>query len=87
MLIYDDETRFGTNEKGDAIVFDWAHECGFYSEIPGVEALRTYVERTWKLNWLNKKADQKAKFDVEKHAVSANSAAQDHITRLQGLRD
>ena len=74
MLIYNDETLFGTNESGDPVVFDWAHECGFYPKIR-VEALRTYVERNWKLNWLDKKA-VKAKFDIEKHKVSARSAAQ-----------
>ncbi len=74
MLIYSDETLFGTNENGDAIVFDWAHECGFYTEIR-VEALRTYVESVWKLSWLDKKA-VKARFDIEKHTVSANSATQ-----------
>jgi hypothetical protein len=40
-----------------------------------VEAVRTFVERAWKLNWLDKKAI-KAKFDIEKHTISANSAAQ-----------
>ena len=33
MLIYNDETLFGTNENGEAIVFDWAHECGFHPQI------------------------------------------------------
>ncbi len=74
MLIYNDETLFGTNENGDPIVFDWAHECGFYPKIR-VEALRTYVESAWKLNWLDKKA-VKAKFDIEKHTVSSETAAQ-----------
>jgi hypothetical protein len=74
MLIYNDETLFGTNEYGDSIVFDWAHECGFYPKIR-VEALHTYVERAWKLNWLDKKAI-KAKFHIEKHTVSANSASE-----------
>ena len=74
MLIYNDETLFGTNENGEAIVFDWAHECGSYPKIR-VEAVRTFVERAWKLNWLDKKAI-KAKFDIEKHTISANSAAQ-----------
>jgi hypothetical protein len=73
MLIYNDETLFGTNEKGKAIVFDWAHECGSYPKIR-VEAVRTFVERAWKLHWLDRKA-VKAKFDIEKHTVSANSAA------------
>ena len=74
MLVYNDETLFGTNENGEAMVFDWAHECGFYPKIR-VEALRTYVEHTWKLHWLDKKA-VKAKFDIEKHTLSASSAPQ-----------
>ncbi len=74
LLIYNDETLFGTDEHGDPIVFDWAHECGFYPKIR-VEAYRKYVERNWKLNWLDKKA-VKAKFDIEKHTVTAQNAAQ-----------
>ncbi len=74
ILIYNDETLFGTNAKGDAIVFNWTHECGFYPKIR-IEAARTYAEHNWKLNWLDKKA-VKAKFDIEKHTVSANNAAQ-----------
>ena len=84
MLIYNDETLFGTNENGEAIVFDWAHECGFYPKIR-VEAVRTFVERAWKLNWLDKKA-VKAKFDIEKHTVSANSAAQPHHKTSRSTR-
>jgi hypothetical protein len=73
MLIFNDGTLFGTNENGDPVVFDWAHECGFYARIR-VEAVRTYVENTWKLDWLDENA-VKAKFDIEKHAVSVKSAA------------
>ncbi len=74
MLVYNDDTLFGFNENGDAIVFDWARECGFYPRIR-VEAIRTYVEHNWKLNWNDRKAI-KAKFDIEKHTVLASSAAQ-----------
>ncbi len=49
MLIYADEPLYGINEKVDAIVFDRAHERGFYPK-PRQTAARTYVERTSKLN-------------------------------------
>ena len=85
MLIYNDETVFGTNEKGDAIVFDWAHECGFYPKIR-VEAVRTYVERAWTLNRLDKKA-VKAKFDIERTYGIDKRRSSSHGFRLQSPHD
>lgn len=76
MLIYSDNATFGTNENGEAIIYDWAHEQGFFPEIR-VEAIRKYVEHAWQLNWLDKES-VKARFNVEKmkHAASAHDACQ-----------
>ncbi len=74
MLIYTNHTLFGTNESGEAIVYDWAHEEGFFAEIR-VEAIRKYVEDAWKVNWHDKEAVT-ARFNIEKikHAASAHDA-------------
>jgi hypothetical protein len=63
MLIYSNQTQYGTDENGCEIVFDWAREQGFSPEIR-VEAFRKHVEEIWKVNWLDMDA-VKARFDVE----------------------
>ena len=45
MLFYTDRTLLGNDENGDAIVYDWALEPGFFPQVR-VEAHRKFVSRT-----------------------------------------
>lgn len=70
MLVYTDRTLLGSDENGDAIVYDWALEPGLVPQIR-VEAHRGYVENAWKLKWVDEDA-VKARFNIEKMKYTAS---------------
>jgi hypothetical protein len=70
MLFYTDRTLLGNDENGDAIVYDWALEPGFFPQVR-VEAHRKFVEDNWNVKWLDQEA-VKARFNIEKMKYTAS---------------